>query len=198
MDYVLGVDISMTATGVVVFDNKGWHDSAVICTKPRGSTFEKRLDRAQDAAGGIMDFAHRLLDMIIVEGYSYGSGARKRSSAENEKNVQGSVGQAHSSAEFGGLVRAELFMNYGPLPFVEVPPATLKKFVTGKGNAPKDLMRVEAYKRWGVEFKTNDEVDAYSLARMGACLLGWDKPATKAQREAVEKVAHAQELSNED
>jgi crossover junction endodeoxyribonuclease RuvC len=211
MDYVLGVDISMTATGVAVLDRELRPTTWVVGTPPSGPLWSMRRGRALAAGRGILDGVFDTVPVIepgpflitpallVVEGYSYGSGGRKRSSAENEKNVQGSVGRAHSIAEFGALVRAALYEGFATRPtLVEVPPATLKKFVTGKGNAPKDLMRVEAYKRWGVEFKTNDEVDAYGLARMGACLLGWEEPATKAQREAVEKVAHAQELSKED
>ena len=53
---------------------------------------------------------------------------------------------------------------------VEVPPSTLKKFVTGKGNAKKDQMMLAIYKRWGTEFDNNDAADAYALAQYGRTL----------------------------
>ena len=46
-----------------------------------------------------------------------------------------------------------------------IPPNTLKKFITGKGNAKKELMLLKVYKRWGVEFNDNNMADAYSLAK---------------------------------
>ena len=47
-----------------------------------------------------------------------------------------------------------------------IAPGTLKKFVTGKGNAKKDLMLLKVYKKWGEEFEVDDLADAYGLARM--------------------------------
>ena len=47
-----------------------------------------------------------------------------------------------------------------------IAPGTLKKFVTGKGNAKKDLILLKVYKKWGVEFDNDNLADAYSLARM--------------------------------
>lgn len=40
----------------------------------------------------------------------------------------------------------------------------VKKFC---GASKKDQMRLKAFQKWGVEFKSNDEVDAYVLARIG-------------------------------
>jgi len=47
-----------------------------------------------------------------------------------------------------------------------IAPGTLKKFVTGSGAAKKEQMLLHVYKRWGVEFKTNDLADAFSLAQL--------------------------------
>ena len=47
-----------------------------------------------------------------------------------------------------------------------IAPGTLKKFVTGKGNAKKDLILLKVYKKWGVEFENDNLADAYGLARM--------------------------------
>jgi len=43
----------------------------------------------------------------------------------------------------------------------------VKKFATGKGTAKKEDMAVAIYKRWNKEFGTNDEADAYVLAKIG-------------------------------
>jgi crossover junction endodeoxyribonuclease RuvC len=62
----------------------------------------------------------------------------------------------------GWLVRADLYENH--ISYIDVTPAELKKFTTGKGNAKKDVMMREVYKRWGVNVDTSDEADAFALA----------------------------------
>jgi crossover junction endodeoxyribonuclease RuvC len=89
-------------------------------------------------------------------------------------------------AEFGGLLRWRLTKLCSDVR--EVPPSTLKQFATGKGNANKTLMVASLTKRYGVEFSSDDEYDAYGLARLGACLLGWEKPANDGQKKAVAKM----------
>ena len=55
-------------------------------------------------------------------------------------------------------------------PYTVIPPTVLKKFVTGKGNARKDSMRLELFKRWRLEAPTDNEVDALALALFGAVM----------------------------
>jgi Holliday junction resolvasome RuvABC endonuclease subunit len=57
------------------------------------------------------------------------------------------------------------------IPYIEISPNGLKKFVTGKGSGKKEVIMLEAYKRWGIE-GTNDEVDAYCLAMVGLAYHG--------------------------
>ncbi len=47
----------------------------------------------------------------------------------------------------------------------DVAPPSLKKIVTGKGNAPKELMIREVYRRWQYEAADNNDADSYGLAR---------------------------------
>jgi hypothetical protein len=56
----------------------------------------------------------------------------------------------------------------------------------GRGNTKKDEVRLAVFKRWSFEAKTNDEIDAYVLARIGLAYLGYDDDLTKPQREVVE------------
>ena len=49
--------------------------------------------------------------------------------------------------------------------FKIVTPGTLKKFVTGKGTAKKELMLKNVFKKWGADFDDNNLADAYSLSR---------------------------------
>jgi len=48
---------------------------------------------------------------------------------------------------------------------IAVKPTTIKKFVTGKGNAKKDTIIKEIYKRWGFDTDNNNTADAYAIAQ---------------------------------
>ena len=93
-------------------------------------------------------------------------------------------------AELGTLVRALAHgvcgawaLTQGPngpgVPVLEVPPSTLKKFVTGRGNAAKNEMLLHVYKRWGREYSDDNMADAYALS-----MLGWDIIREKITRKA--------------
>lgn len=56
---------------------------------------------------------------------------------------------------------------------VEVPPTTLKKFASGKGNTKKDEMKLAVYKRFGVEFDDDpgcDKLFAFLLHKFGTAV----------------------------
>lgn len=63
----------------------------------------------------------------------------------------------------------------------EVPPTILKKFVTGKGNAKKELMIMNVYKRFQLECQNDDEADAVALAFFGAAHQGCPVPLPESQ-----------------
>lgn len=50
---------------------------------------------------------------------------------------------------------------------LQVPPLTLKKYTTGKGQGvQKNQMLLQVYKKWGVEFDDDNAADSYALARL--------------------------------
>jgi Holliday junction resolvasome RuvABC endonuclease subunit len=84
--------------------------------------------------------------------------------------MEGTVLASHSAlvlGELSGMVKLTLYHEYGILP-LQVPPMTLKKYATGKGNAKKQEMLMQMYKRWGVEFNDDNAADAYALSRIAA------------------------------
>lgn len=86
--------------------------------------------------------------IINIEGFSYGS---------KGKGVDFQYG-------LGYLIRCNI--KYDLSIYIETPPKSLKKYVTGNGNASKDMMMKYAFKRWGYDNDDNNLVDAYCLARM--------------------------------
>lgn len=81
--------------------------------------------------------------------------------------MEGSVLQSPAALKLGelaGAVKLELlYKNIYPM---QVPPMTLKKFASGKGNSKKQEMLLQMYKRWGIEFSDDNAADAYALARL--------------------------------
>jgi len=89
--------------------------------------------------------------------------------------MEGTVLASHAALVLGELsatVRLAIFDFFGddddrrfPL---KIPPMTLKKYAAGKGNAKKQEMLLQIYKRWGIEFNDDNAADSYALARLSA------------------------------
>ena len=85
--------------------------------------------------------------------------------------MEGTVLASHAALVLGELsatVRLAIYDHYeGNLRFpLKVPPMTLKKYAAGKGNAKKQEMLLQIYKRWGIEFNDDNAADSYALARL--------------------------------
>lgn len=87
--------------------------------------------------------------------------------------MEGTVLASHAALVLGELsatVRLAIydyFDNETRFP-LKVPPMTLKKYAAGKGNAKKQEMLLQIYKRWGIEFNDDNAADSYALARLVA------------------------------
>ena len=94
-----------------------------------------------------------------MEGYAYGSQ------------------MANMAGEIGAAVKLVLYQQYGIYPLV-IPPTTLKKYMTGKGNAAgKSQIMLQVYKKFGIELLDDNAADAYALAKIasGAATLAYEK-----------------------
>jgi Holliday junction resolvasome RuvABC endonuclease subunit len=69
-----------------------------------------------------------------------------------------------------GVVRLALVI--GGIRYVLVTPASVKMFATGKGNATKSDMRMEIFKRTGVDIRDDNQADAWWLRQLGLQHLG--------------------------
>lgn len=66
--------------------------------------------------------------------------------------------------ELGGVVKLAHATVFGSDPLV-VPPTSLKKFITGKGNASKKDVVAAVQERWDSSIKNDNVADAYGLAQ---------------------------------
>ena len=85
---------------------------------------------------------------IAIEGYAFAS----------------QTGKALDRVELGGAFRLWLYSIGAKI--IEVPPSTLKKYVTGKGNGEKSLMLREVFRKWGYEAKDDNAADAFALCKL--------------------------------
>ena len=140
----IGIDLSLTSTGICVLKDKTY-EANIIKTKLKGCA---RLIYIKDKIEDILLSHFHGRDMLIaIEGYSYGS-----------------VGKMADIGELGGVVKTMIFDNN--FKTIVIPPTSLKKFITGKGNSPKDIMISKTLKKYNVEFENNNKCDAFGLAQM--------------------------------
>ena len=142
----VGIDHSLTGTGVVVIDQNGCiHEQKLIKTTP-DEIEEKRMTRIIDGLSFIPKIVR--LKTVYIEGPSFMS-----------------TGQA--VLQMGALhYLVRIFLYRKKVKYKIIAPGTLKKFITGSGAAKKEHMLLNIYKKWGIEFKDNNLADAYSLARL--------------------------------
>jgi crossover junction endodeoxyribonuclease RuvC len=166
---ILGLDLSLTATG---WCNAGdWLlEWGVHQTKKlRGM---ERLAMLQNA---IQEQA-RLADLVIIEDFAFGA-----------------KGQAvYEIAGLGYLVRYWLWKNQKP--FIVVAPTQLKKFACGKGNADKQVILREVFRRWGHVIDDDNAADAFILSQIGMSLVGEWNPQTAEQKAIVADLREANGL----
>lgn len=160
---VIGLDLSITATGAMFYG-----DPPCTIAPAKGLVGDDRLVSVRDQ---VMRCVTPLTTRLVV--------------------IEGPVLRSQAALSLGllhGVIRAALMD--ASVRYALVPPATLKKYATGKGNAGKPEMAVALFKRAGLELGDDNQVDAWWLRAMGMDYLGAplvDLPA--AQRDAMSKVA---------
>lgn len=148
---VVGLDLSLTSTGM---SDGSRHE--VVQTGPY-EEIEERLERiirsvVQFVVGGAVDPP----DLVVIEGAAFAAPGTAQ----------------HELAAIRLMVRHRLWCL--KIPFAMVPPATLKKYITGDGRATKPEMAACVARQYGwdpTEVKLSqgryDRVDALGLAAMG-------------------------------
>lgn len=140
---VVGLDLSMTATGIA------WCDGTTYTVKTKQTGDLRLLDIIDEISRAVDG---RGLALVVIE----------------------DLPTHAKSAGITGMVQgaARAYLLRRSVPYVTVPPATLKKFATGRGNCGKPEMAVALFKRFDRELPDDNQVDALWLRAAGHQLLG--------------------------
>lgn len=184
---VVGVDISMTSTGVATIRVGRSKPLSVQTFKSAGkrlASWFSRRNRLYDLANRVVDAVNaEKPDLVVIEGPSYGS------------NLAGK----HDISGLWWIISGPLMADY---PVLIVAPKARAKYATGDGNAGKDVVRAHVTETYtdlldGLRFRNDDECDATALAAMGARIEGQPiedlhgKVLTGAKLAAMDKVTWA-------
>jgi crossover junction endodeoxyribonuclease RuvC len=160
-------DLSLTGTGVALYKD-GEITTQLWKSKLKG------MARLADLDDRIRTFLMEEYPAAVgVEGYSFGS-----------KNSR-----AHSIGEWGGVAKMAIMERTRIKAFI-ASPGTVKKFMTGAGNAAKSEMPLHLFKRYGITVPQEDEADA----TCGSILIGAHLYAsaftslTQFQRDAIKGI----------
>ena len=142
----VGVDPSYNGFGIVVIDKDATIVEQRLLVSDSNKSIEERLLELENGFSFIPNIV--CLHSVYIEGPSF--------SSSGAFVLQ--MGALHY------YLRLFLFRN--ETKYKVIAPGELKKFITGKGTAKKELMLLNVYKKWNVSFEDNNLCDAYSLARM--------------------------------
>lgn len=159
---VLGLDLSMTATGIAFPDGR----TLTVATNAKHK--DARLGVIRDA----VTMALTGVDLVVME--------------EAPPGLKGPAIKAIHMVQ--GAVRVAL-LDMG-VPYAVVNPSTLKAYATGKKGADKTAMAMAAFKRAALEFPDDNQCDAWWLLAMGLDRFGQAVVTVpQAQRAFLDSVA---------
>jgi len=146
-----GLDPSFAGTGIVILDRQGKivEQKEISTKKINGDRYDIE-HRLMNIGNEVESFVSKYLDKIYV--------------CYIEEISFGSAGEA--SAQLSALnYYIRVYLMTLKINYYTISPGQLKKYITGNGQAKKNLMLKEVFKRWQVDFNSDNLADAYSLAR---------------------------------
>lgn len=147
MNCFMGIDPSLTGTGIFVLYEDGRNVSCEISTDPKKHPHSlERVDYISQKVVKLIN-KHKPVS-ILMEDYFNGRQA----------------GTVIKLAELGTMLRTRVLENGNQ--FLTAKPSQIKKFVTGKGNCGKELILKCVYKKWAVDVSSNNIADACGMAYM--------------------------------
>jgi crossover junction endodeoxyribonuclease RuvC len=150
-DTVLGMDLSLTATGLAaVLSDHSFHTRSVKTVGRRGDSLADRERRIHSIVHDVVSFAEfHGADLAVIEGPS----------------IMSKGGSNWDRAWLWGEAVSAL----GAANIAVAAPTVVKKWATGRGNADKASVAVGVARLWDqFECESDNEADALALASMGS------------------------------
>lgn len=147
----IGIDPSITNTGIVVLDSDGKLIKAADCKLAfKNKKFDSDIQRYMGIANYVV--SNFPLDKELLIGY--------------ENYSFNSVHRGYSLAEYGGILKSTILRLFPKTTITLIAPTANKKFATGSGNATKNMMVKQANSE-SAELQTisDDICDAFFLAK---------------------------------
>ena len=159
----MGLDLSLTGTGVVVLDgNAGLLESHTFGYELRAASQREQIERLISIADKIVGIVRRVQQdaraSVFIEGFAFGKKMR-----------------AHQLGELHGVVKTQLALACSVMPDV-VAPTSCRSKVLGKGNVKKEAVK-EMLEEHGISLTDHNQRDAYVVARYGLWKVGCDGQA---------------------
>lgn len=152
----IGVDLSTTATGVVVLHGIGGKRPHLVLEEEIKFPKLHGMSQKREIITRVMTIIEETQpERIVVEGYSL-----------NMKNASSVI----PLVELGGLFR--FCLQVDGKKWLAPTAGELKLAVSGKGNTPKDKLMMYVLKHWGHESLSNNTADAYGCACIGLAHMG--------------------------
>lgn len=159
MTTVIGLDLSLTSTGLALVEDgelTAWH---CIKSKKNGDTIEAMSERIDGIVSEVASLTYDWMcigayephpfDLAVIEAPSFGS---KGGSAHERGGLWWSVASILRGAE---------------VPLIKLAPKSRAKYITNNGNSDKhDVLKV-ARQRWHMDIPNHDVADAAGLAQWG-------------------------------
>lgn len=177
MAYV-GIDQSYSGFGLVIInastgkhhDNLGRFDP-----KKHGTGVDRLLAIEEWVRNSLAGWD---IDHLCMEGYANASKFGREAAGELGYAVKRYLRKDHPQRLYPTIVQ----------------PTSLKKFVTGKGNAKKNEMLLGVFKKWGVEYSNDNLADAFALAKVAEAISENTTDLPKYQQEVIQGLTLQTEL----
>lgn len=168
---VLGIDQSLSGFGFCFMDPAGKGVASHKGFDPKVSTGIDRLIDVECWLAGVLAVYGPQVQHVCMEGY-----ARERKQGREE------------AGELSAVVRLVLRRLGVPVGYPTiVSPNQVKKYATANGRAQKSDIKLHVFRKWGEEFRNDNEADAYVLAKIAHALHYGGEPLGY-EREVLDKL----------
>lgn len=140
---ILSLDLSLRQTGYAIIED----DKIIVSSVIKSPINLRGVQRLDFILKKITELLSDKIEFVVIEDYAYSA-----------------YGSITNLAELSGVIKYYLYKIEKP--FFLIASTALKKFVIGKGNAPKAAMMPVIFKKYKIETKTTDEADAIGLAKL--------------------------------